>query len=217
MSKVTAPLLSFGASGQVAKTQVYSAWKGRPYVRRYVVPANPQSSEQTLTRNAFTFLQQVWKLSGADFQAPWDAYAAGQVLTGRNALTQKNIPILRPAASLDGMIMSPGAKGGLLATLGLVAIADGFTYTVTPPSPLPTGWTITKAVIAAILDQDPQAATDYEVHVATDATSPYTGNITGLGNTTDYAVAAWLIYQKSALATDLAYGPATAVIDTTGA
>jgi len=43
MSKLTGPLLSFGARGQIGKAMVTSTWKGVPYARQYVVPANPQT------------------------------------------------------------------------------------------------------------------------------------------------------------------------------
>lgn len=215
MSKVTAPLLSFGAAGQVAKTQVYASWKGVPYVRRYVIPANPQSTEQTKTRNSFAWLQNVYQLSPQDFRAAWDAFASGRPLTGRNAWTSKNNPILRPITDLTGMIGSPGAKGGLSAAVALTNTATTITATITTPAVLPSGWTIVKGVAIAIKNQNPQSATDYEIFSATDATDPYAPVITGLTTATEYAVAAWLVYQRSALATDLAYGPATVAMETT--
>lgn len=46
MAKVTGPLQSFSASGKIANSIVFAAWKGVNYVRQYVVPANPQSSDQ---------------------------------------------------------------------------------------------------------------------------------------------------------------------------
>lgn len=46
MAKVTGPLQSFGASGQIAKSIVFGSWKGIAWVRRHVIPANPQSSGQ---------------------------------------------------------------------------------------------------------------------------------------------------------------------------
>ena len=52
MAKITGPLFSLTASGSVGKTIVYSAWKGRPYVRRLVIPMNPQNVAQTEVRNA---------------------------------------------------------------------------------------------------------------------------------------------------------------------
>lgn len=46
MCKVTGPMHSDGASGQFGKAMVFAGWKGTSYVRKYVVPANPMSSDQ---------------------------------------------------------------------------------------------------------------------------------------------------------------------------
>jgi len=196
MSKVTAPLLSFGASGSIAKTQVYSKWKGRAYVRRHVIPANPNSAEQQLTRNSFTWLSQLWKNSPALVTAPWDLFAQGQVLTGRNAWIGKNIEVLRTLSVNDDMIFSPGAKGGPAPTS--VTAAAGVTLinvTIVPPTP-PTGWTITQCVAAAIRQQDPQSGLLYTVAAAFDATDPFVPSITGLVTGQVYVVGGWVEYAK---------------------
>lgn len=46
MAKVTGPLQSFTASGKVADSIVFSNWKGTATVRRYTIPANPQTADQ---------------------------------------------------------------------------------------------------------------------------------------------------------------------------
>lgn len=51
MSKLTAPLFSFTASGKIANALVYFGWKGLNVVRSYVIPANPQSTRQTVQRD----------------------------------------------------------------------------------------------------------------------------------------------------------------------
>lgn len=51
MAKVTGPLMSMDASGKFAGALVFSKWKGRPTVRQLVIPANPQSTNQTAQRN----------------------------------------------------------------------------------------------------------------------------------------------------------------------
>lgn len=56
MAKTTAPLFSLEASGSVGKTIVYSRWHGRSYVRRRVIPLNPQSTDQVKVRNAMRCL-----------------------------------------------------------------------------------------------------------------------------------------------------------------
>jgi len=51
VAKLKAPLLSFGASGAIAKALVYFGWKGLNVVREYVVPANPKTDPQTTQRD----------------------------------------------------------------------------------------------------------------------------------------------------------------------
>lgn len=215
MARVTGPLLSIGASGSIAKTQVYSKWKGRPYVRQHVVPANPRSTDQTITRNVFSFLNSVWKVSPAEFQEAWTAFASGKVLTNRNAFLQQNLPPLRGAASLVGMVMSPGAKGGLAGSFSTVAGVGTLTVTAVPPATLPAGWTVLEAIFAIIAEQSPESGTDYVIQAATDVSDPYSHAFTGLGSATHWAVGAWFKYQTSGLATALAYGPADAVLEVT--
>lgn len=205
MATVTAPLLSFGASGAIAKTQVYSTWKGRPYVRRHVVPSNPRSTEQTKTRTTWAFLSSVYKIGPADFRSPWDAYAKGLQITAQNAWFKKNLSLLRSQTDLEGIILSPGAGGGLSVNPGVTGGAGSITLAMTAPSPLPAGWTIIKAVGAAILDQDPTTDTDYEIFSSSDASDPYSVVISGLA-AGDYRAAGWFVFQRSASATDLAYG-----------
>lgn len=215
MASVKGPLLSMDASGQIAKTQVYGSWKGIAYSRRYVVPSNPRSTEQTLTRNTFKFLNAVYQVSPSDFRAPWAEAVKGRPLTDRNLFLQKNNGLLREETSLDGAIGSPGAKGGLPADVVLTETTTTIIATITPPSSLPSGWSVVKAVCVGLLEQDPQTGTDYDMFVGTDSAAAWTPTLTGLVTGTEYAVAAWLVYQRSALATDLAYGPASFVLHTT--
>jgi hypothetical protein len=209
MAKVTGPLLSFDASGQIAQTQVYSRWKGRKYVRRYLIPANPRSSEQTLTRSVFTWLSNTWQVSQSDFQAPWRAGASNQVMTDRNLWMKRNVSLLRTGVDLTGLVLSPGARGGLNTTVALTGAAGAINITVATPSLLPSGWTIISATSVAILQQDPHNDTDYTMYTGTDLTSPYAPNITGLA-AGDYVAGAWLVFQRSASLTDLAYGASIA-------
>jgi len=62
MAKTTGPLFSLTASGTVGKTITYSNWKGRPYVRRRVIPLNPMLAGQMAVRNALRCIAQavVW-------------------------------------------------------------------------------------------------------------------------------------------------------------
>jgi len=195
MAKTIAPLLSFEGSGQIAKTQVYSVWKGRPYVRRYVIPSNPNTAEQQLTRNTFSWLNNVWKfMSGAAIEG-WQAYANSARITDRNGFIKINNGPLRQQTTLDDMILSPSAKSGIVAAAVTPTPAAGqITVAMTAPS-LPAGWTIVEAVAMCIRDQNPQAGTAYSVTVGTDATAAYSIVLAGLA-AADYLVGGWFKYLK---------------------
>ncbi len=192
MAKTTAPLLSFGASGQIGQTLVASKWKGRPYMRRYTVPANPNTTEQQNTRTAFSALQSMYKTMPAEVTAAWDAYAQGQVLTGRNAFTKKNLPILRPAGgapvtTFDNFLLSPGAYGGLVpATFIVTPGNDQLTLAATFPAVLPSGWTALGMTFAVLLEQDPTAPTDLQVTAVDDDAAAYSQVIAGLASVAEY-------------------------------
>jgi len=61
MSILTTPLLSFSARGQLAKTLVFSGWKGLHTVRQYVIPANPRTPGQIAQRNAMNLVVNAWR------------------------------------------------------------------------------------------------------------------------------------------------------------
>jgi len=153
----------------------------------------------------FSFLSDVWKIGPADFRTPWAAYARGLVMTDRNAFFKQNIPVLRESLDLVGIILSPGANGGLTVNPTVTGGAGSITIGLSAPSPLPPGWTIVQAVGAAILDQDPHAPTSLEIHTGTDLTDPFSIIINGL-DPGDYQAAGWFVFQRSASLTDLAYG-----------
>lgn len=195
MARTNGPLLSLGASGSIAKTQVYSTWRGVPYVRRHVTPANPNTSGQQSTRNVFGYLNGLWKQYPSAAQAPWTLFASGQPLTNRNAFIGQNVKVLRPGTDLTGFIGSPGAKGGLApASISVTPGTGQLTVAVTAPA-IPTGWTIAKAVAIAIKDLDPHSSTDFTTVEGEDASSPYSIVLTGLA-TSLYLVSAWLQWTK---------------------
>ena len=95
MAKVNAPLLSFEARGQIAKAVVYFPWKGINCVRQYVVPANPQTDDQTTQRAKMTAAVAEWH--GAAYTAndvtAWNKYAGilAKIMSGFNAMCKKHI------------------------------------------------------------------------------------------------------------------------------
>lgn len=50
MARVTGPLMSISASGKIGNAIVFSIWRGTPYVRQWLKPANPQMTDQGTQR-----------------------------------------------------------------------------------------------------------------------------------------------------------------------
>lgn len=90
MARTSAPLLSLDARGSVAGALVYSSWKGRPYVRQLVRPANPKSASQVGMRSMMAFLSQAWAGLGAVAQALWEEIAADLNVSPFNAYVRFN-------------------------------------------------------------------------------------------------------------------------------
>jgi hypothetical protein len=193
MAKVTGPLLSFGAGGQLAKTQVYSSWKGIPYVRRYVVPATGQAPNQIAVRNAFKWLNQVWKYGDTDMQNPWSANAQGRPVTNRNVFLQKNVASLYPLDDVSLFVGSPGAKGGVgfpsISATGGSGEIDVTFGALTPPPSLQIGY----SVALAVEDVDPQTATTYYTQTEQGTSSPWSITMSDVP-AGDYFVCGWPVF-----------------------
>lgn len=197
MAKTTAPLLSFDAAGAIAKTQVYSRWRGVPYVRRYVIPANPRTTAQTLTRDIFRTMGQVWNFLPASARTPWETFSTGRAFTGRNAFTGQNLRAIRAAPTdFTDFIGSPGARGGL-PPAGVSNTSDGSSVTSTITAPdAPTGWTLTAAQGILFPDGDPAAEFSDAIAFQEDTSSAYELAFSGLTASTDYVVSVWLEWEK---------------------
>lgn len=93
MALVNGPLFSLGASGQVGKAIVYSKWKGRDYVREYVIPANPRTMPQIFQRSMLGALSRWWAglASAAGAQSSWAALASAKNISMFNAMLSYNL------------------------------------------------------------------------------------------------------------------------------
>ncbi len=194
MSKTIAPLLSFGANGQLAKTSVYASWKGIPYVRRYVVPANPRTSKQMVTRLLFKKLQTMWLLMPALGKGPFQANAQGRPYTPNNKFTSLNVTGIdtsSPPTDMNFFQGSPGAKGGLPPASLVITPGSGSLSCAVGAPVIPDGWSIYQAQGIAFKDQDPQIPFEGTIIGAFDASSPYTLSFTGLTAAQDYQVSVW--------------------------
>ena len=135
MAKVTGPLFSLSASGQIAKTLVFMKWKGIDDVRKYVIPANPNTAAQQTQRAFITAALSMWHVTdwiAADLTA-WNLYATtlGKVMSGFNAFVKlfvdanvasKTYAVCydfapTPAATTADIVFATGLTGVLEATL----------------------------------------------------------------------------------------------------
>lgn len=198
MAKISGPLLSFGARGQIGKSMVVAKWRGVPYARQYVQPSNPNTAGQQSTRGTFANWRGAWKLATANLVATWDAFAAGKKFTGMNAFVGQNLAATRGETDYAMFIGSPGSGGGLPLpgiTVDVGALSGEIDVDFTAPD-LPADWQITKAIAIAFPDGDPATAFEGPITEGTDATAPYSITLSGLTPGADYCVCAWLEYQK---------------------
>lgn len=212
MAKVTAPLFGFSASGAIADSIVYSNWRGVDYARQHVVPSNPRSTAQSLTRDLWRALSDMWKLSSPDATAPWEAFATGKPLTGRNAFMGQNLAALRAEITLADFIGSPGSGGGFApATFGAVndGALDQLVATFTMPA-TPVDWVPTSIVAVAFGEQATAAALIQPFESGTEDLPTLEITIAGLPHDQDNVVSGWIVWTRPD--GKLAYGPSSTVI-----
>jgi hypothetical protein len=216
VAKTTAPLLSFGARGQIAKSMVMASWRGINYSRRYTVPADTPSAEKDHTRGVFKWLTQVWRFLPAAVQTVWTVYAKGRPFTDRNAWIKANLQNLRGVGTayvtdIANISVSPGVNGGFIANAPGVVAAAGNVATCTSTAPnLPSGWSTVKAHYVGITDVDASTSTDYGVLGNTSVTGPtYPANIS-FGVSGNVVVSSFFEFTNAAGVT--AYGPSAATV-----
>jgi len=98
VAKLKAPLLSLGASGQLAKTLVFFGWKGINAVREHVIPSNPKTASQTIQRGyvtaavamVHTAQARVAEALASDDQVAYSALASakGKIMTWFNQVVK---------------------------------------------------------------------------------------------------------------------------------
>jgi len=120
MGKILNGILG-GVSGKVGGV-VGSNWKGIDTLRAYAIPANPQTSGQTLQRNKFTAIMAMLKtILATVIQVYWDPFATG--MSGFNAAMSAN---LDNWSAIDDYDLSVIAQGSLESdTLAVSTYATG--------------------------------------------------------------------------------------------
>jgi len=169
MAKVTTPLLSFTARGQIGQTLVFFPWKGIDAVRSYVRPANPNTGAQQTQRGYLTASVTAWhsaNLTPSD-RAAWNRRASTEPtpMSGFNSFCKHLIAEL---VQLDLHILM---WAGAIADLG----AGAFSATVTEDGDA-TGVTMYWGYSPTSLINS--VALSEVANVWTDATTPATPNAT---------------------------------------
>jgi hypothetical protein len=126
MVKVYGPLMSFDASGTIAKTATFSKWKGRSYVRQRVVPANPKSALQVSVRAMLRFLSQHWASIGSTPKGTWDDLAAASQISPFNAYVGRNGSRWREFQAPSDAY--PATEDGTLPVAALTSATGGPSY-----------------------------------------------------------------------------------------
>lgn len=125
MALVNGPLFSLEARGAVGRAIVYAKWKGRDYVRKYVVPANPRTLAQQFQRGILEAITQRWAFIEPAHKATWQTLANAHNYSTFNAYCKFNLdaetdgdfPVTTPngtgtaiSASIGGLVATPGVN-----------------------------------------------------------------------------------------------------------
>lgn len=117
--KVQFSVVFSGASGKAGDV-VASRWKGRSYVRRRVIPANPRSTLQTTQRNFLAKIVGWWhdlkvllKDSCDELGATWsvsgfNAFVARNLKDMADAVDERLIPLNSPVNPIDNLVAVVG-------------------------------------------------------------------------------------------------------------
>lgn len=109
MATTKAPLFGLDASGTIGGAIVFSKWRGRTYVRRHAIPANPQSGLQVGMRSTLKFLSQIWASLSTAQKSAWAPLAAVDNITDLNAMTRDG---QRRARLNEGVRRGPSEAAG---------------------------------------------------------------------------------------------------------
>jgi hypothetical protein len=187
MAKVTGPLFSLSASGQLAKTLVYMKWKGIQDVRKYVVPANPKSSLQVIQRGYFHSAVDLWHTTtwNALDKLAWNILASVQdsVLSGFNTfikkVTEAKVEVHTFLPIYEMVVSDIDNQGFVLTAAGVTGEAYTCYYGTTKTNLSSTTAVVNTAGVLVATLTGLAALTDYYVQIrtTTDSANAITGII----------------------------------------
>ena len=178
--KATFSVLVSELSGKAGDV-VAARWKGRPYFRRRVTPANPNSTAQQEVRTALALCTGSWKSLVAKVKTAWASTGASLGISAFNAFTKANAADERTSnwQHYTSPDLTRAAVATVTANTGVAA--GGITVTWTAGS----ADTTDIMHIAVRLPDDPAVAVVLD---ATTTVAALTYEVTGLTPATLYNV-----------------------------
>jgi hypothetical protein len=76
-------------SGAAGKAGVFAKWKGRQYRRKYVIPANPDTTMQSTVRTHFTNAVALWHTWSSLMKKAYAYLSSGLVMSGFNLMVKR--------------------------------------------------------------------------------------------------------------------------------
>jgi len=116
MAKWKSPLFS-DIRNKLGENVVFSMWKGRPYMREYVIPSNPNTLAQQANRNHMAAIIELYQanVKGTPAHvAAWNVAALPKTISGYNLFTQYG--------RTDGITITDLTAAGLEVTIDASAI-----------------------------------------------------------------------------------------------
>lgn len=89
MAKTTNPLTSIEASGSIESLLTFSSSKGRSYVKKFAVPANPNSSNQVRSRVAFSMASRMARDWPTAVETAFGTQAQNEKTTARSIFVRE--------------------------------------------------------------------------------------------------------------------------------
>lgn len=115
MAKVTGPLFSVSASGNIKRTLVYTSSKGVAIVKKLTPATDKRSEAQDEQRNLYQFFVGIWNGLTPEQKEPWNTQAKGHPLTGFNVFMSYYLDLYKNY--YDFMIIGVGKIG--VNTIGI--------------------------------------------------------------------------------------------------
>ena len=201
MARTTGPLLSMDASGSVGNSITFAKWKGRNYVRRYAIPANPKTTGQISIRTAMQFYTSMYKANSAAVDAAFETEAQSLKISPFNAFIKSAMKAWKSSVIIepDGTEIGSWSSSANI-TLAGTAQPRGITWAWSESEGTsPVAWLLLVKEAA-----DPGTTTQFAVFGAASALSYLQAGL--LGATTYHARVAFLgvdgtFYVKSAAVT----------------